>query len=514
MRTFHISTLGCKVNQYESGQIATLLRSRGLTPTDRPQQADLRIINTCSVTLHAAATSRQTVRRMVRLPVLDGPPEAHAPAARHTIIIGCWATSDRAQASRISGITAVIDHHQDVAAELDRLLSLWQSGRPDARRTTAQLERNDGWMIQASAHAADSVGATHSKPTAPCDVNGKTGGPAGKPPGDPGADAGMASRTGTRALPPLDSRQPRHQRAFLKIQDGCDAHCTYCIIPRLRPELWSKPLETVVEESRRLVDAGHAELVLTGIFLGAYGQPTALHRRQDPSGRKPLARLVEAICTRVPGLRRLRLSSLEPLDLDHTLLEVLQAHPQCVPHLHLPLQSGSDAILRLMNRQYTRDDYLRMIDRVHRAMDRPAITTDIIVGFPGETDAAFEETAQLARSAGFIHIHAFPFSPRPGTAAARWKNRFIDAAIVSQRSDRLRRIAAAHSLAFRRLFLGQPVELLVENPTSEARSTGLQHGRCERYFQVCFAAPTPLTGQRLSVIIENVTAGRTLGRLA
>src|SRR5581483_9345929 len=237
---------------------------------------------------------------------------------------------------------------------------------------------------------------------------------------------------GARSLPLLNERQSHHQRAYLKIQDGCDAHCTYCIIPQLRPSLWSKPVDECLNEARALVDAGHKEIVLTGIFLGAYGQPTALRRRQSIETAKPLGDLVEALCTQVRGLHRLRFSSLEPGDLTDDLIERLRSRPQIVPHFHLPLQSGSDVILHRMNRQYTRDDFLRMIERVHEKFDRPAITTDIIVGFPGETHEEFSRTLQVVDQARFIHTHAFSFSPRPGTAAARWSDDFVHGPVVNE----------------------------------------------------------------------------------
>src|SRR5207249_10307649 len=176
------------------------------------------------------------------------------------------------------------------------------------------------------------------------------------------------------SLPLLgEQSQASHQRAFLKIQDGCDAHCTYCIIPQLRPSLWSKPIDDIIEEAQRQVDAGHREIVLTGIFLGAYGHATALRRRQLPDNACGLTPLIDALCTRVNGLARLRLSSLEPCDLTSELITVLRSHQQVVPHFHLPLQSGSNELLRRMNRQYTRDQFLRMIDQVQGAFDRPAI---------------------------------------------------------------------------------------------------------------------------------------------
>jgi threonylcarbamoyladenosine tRNA methylthiotransferase MtaB len=278
-----------------------------------------------------------------------------------------------------------------------------------------------------------------------------------------------------------------------------------------------------VGEARRLVELGHRELVLTGIFLGAYGQPSALRRRQPHPTGKPLAELIHALCTDVPGLRRLRLSSLEPGDLNEELLSALGAHPQVVPHFHLPLQSGSDFILRKMNRQYGREDYLCMVDRLRRAFDRPALTTDIIVGFPGETDERFEETVSLVEQVGFLHIHAFSFSPRPGTAAARWQRDFVRGPVVNERINLLRGRAAEYSYSYRQQFVGQVVEVLVEHPSSDECSEGelsvpsvgsrVRHGRCPRYFPVFFETDEDLTGRLVQVRIDRVTPGRTLGTL-
>jgi threonylcarbamoyladenosine tRNA methylthiotransferase MtaB len=256
-----------------------------------------------------------------------------------------------------------------------------------------------------------------------------------------------------------------------------------------------------------MVDAGHIEIVLTGIFLGAYGHSTALRRRQKAS-EHPLGRLIEALCTQVTGLKRVRLSSLEPGDLDDQMLDVMKAHQQVVPHFHLPLQSGSDEILRRMNRQYRRDDFLRLTEKLNEAFDRPALTTDIIVGFPGETDDEFEKTVEVAQRARFIHIHAFPFSPRPGTAAARWKDKFVHGPIVGRRIGRLREMAEGFSHEFRAGFVGQTVELLVEG--GESKIDDRRHGRCERYFDVHFDGPAE-TGDLVTVRIDRVTPGRTFG---
>ncbi|HXE53146.1 MAG TPA: radical SAM protein, partial [Tepidisphaeraceae bacterium] len=244
----------------------------------------------------------------------------------------------------------------------------------------------------------------------------------------------------------------------------------------------------------------------------AYGQPTALRRRQSERAAPPLGELVEALCKKVSGLKRLRLSSLEPGDLNDDLLRVLASHEQVVPHFHLPLQTGSDAILRRMNRQYTRDAFLDMLDRVERAFDRPALTTDIIVGFPGEDDREFQRTLEVVDRARFIHIHAFPYSPRPGTAAARWTDRFIHGPVVNDRIEELNRRSLAHSLAFRSQFMGDPVNVIAES-SRPGQVGDLRQGRCERYFMVWFEAPLVRPGDCVRVRIEQVTPTRTVGKL-
>jgi len=407
-----------------------------------------------------------------------------------------------------------------MAVELDRLITAWQledarpandlrlvplDDSPSAYEAKDILtasgpvpmddEKDNKWMIQAGAPA--DLRTTSIKPSAALQVNQNLVESAR-------FSAGLADQPGATSLPTLIAHQTGLQRAVLKVQDGCDAHCTYCIIPQLRPRLWSKPIDQAVEEARALVAAGHCEIVLTGIFLGAYGQATALRRRQAASDTS-LASLIDALC-QVTGLRRLRLSSIEPGDLTAELLAVLSSHHQVMPHFHLPLQSGSDLILHRMNRQYSRDDFLRMVERVRKAFDRPALTTDVVVGFPGEDDAEFEQTVDVVKAAGFIHVHGFPYSPRPGTAAARWTDQFVHGPVVGERLKRLQEISLDQSLVFRRQFLNQEAEIIIEQGQP-------RHGRCERYFDVWLDESAPLkTGQVARVRITDVTAQRTFAK--
>jgi threonylcarbamoyladenosine tRNA methylthiotransferase MtaB len=431
-------------------------------------------------------------------------------------VTGCWATSDREAAQKILGVDAVLGHHHNIASELDRLLETWQGQETPTSPDSQTIEPEqlpgpetqneiDGWMKQAGASESQLTSAIKS--SARLQVNQIFV--------EKSQKNGVA-HIGTKSLPLLGQRQTGRQRAVLKIQDGCDAHCTYCIIPTLRPSLWSKPTDQVIDEAKALVAAGHVEIVLTGIFLGAYGQTTALRRRQEIGADKHLGRLIDSLCTQVPGLRRLRLSSLEPGDLSDELVSILRSHRQLVPHFHLPLQSGSDLILRRMNRQYTRDNFLQMIDRLHQAFDRPALTTDIVVGFPGEDDAEFEQTAEVVRLARFIHVHAFPYSPRPGTAAARWSDQFIFGPQVNERIEQLRQIAQEQSLAFRRSFVNEVVQVIVEKDDRAGHHSGpnisaMCHGRCQRYFDVTFDDPSASPGDVRLLRIVQVTSDRTLG---
>ncbi len=495
---YRVTTLGCKVNQYESQQIREILESFGLKPAGIDDPADLAVVNTCAVTAEASRKNRQAIRRQAR----NG--------RTRVVVVGCGAGADASRLSELNGVTAVFGHETDVATALRSFMERQQLTRlvPEShRQMTANREplqrprvlRNDGSIKPAVAQ--------------------------------PGQDA-STPRT-TNLLSPILSTQfsevkqdpdllstinafARHQRALLKVQDGCDAYCTYCIIPRLRADLRSKPIEVAVQEARQLIHAGHKEIVITGIFLGAYGRDSALRRRWS-KGRSPLARLVDALAG-VKGLHRLRLSSLEPGDVDESLLDALASHESCVPHLHLPLQAGSPALLKRMNRQYTRDDYLAMIDQVRSALDRPAITTDIIAGFPGESDADFEASVEIARQAQFAKIHAFPFSPREGTAAARWTDDFIPKSVVRERMARLTKVEQECSLQFRSRFVGHLERVIVERnhprktePDDATSWHSMRHGRADRYFPIHFDAPDARPGDLVPVRIDRVTPTRTHG---
>ena len=285
------------------------------------------------------------------------------------------------------------------------------------------------------------------------------------------------------------SRFGDHTRAFLKVQDGCDIGCSFCIIPRLRKEPRDKRIEDAYREACALTETGYREIVVTGISVGLYG-------RENGSSLAALLRRL----TEVPGIGRIRLSSLHPGELTDELLDVWASSPRIMPHLHLSLQSGSDAVLHAMRRGYTADQYYHAVERARAALDNPAFTTDVIVGFPGETDTYFQESFDFCRKVGFSRMHIFTFSARPRTLAANMP-RQVNGTVAAQRSERLHRLGEAMSLAYHRQFIGKTVEVLVEQ-IRDGRATGYT----EHYIPVDLPAGSEQRGGMVSATATEADA--------
>lgn len=276
------------------------------------------------------------------------------------------------------------------------------------------------------------------------------------------------------------------KRAYIKVQDGCLLRCSYCIIPMVRPQLTSRPLAHIVDEVQRMVDAGHREVVLTGIHLGHYG--VEWNRRKPKDQWTRLAHLIERLAE-LPGEFRIRLSSIEATEVTRELIDVLARYRRrVVPHLHVCLQSGSDQVLRRMRRRWGTRMFLSRCELIRNQLDHPALTTDVIVGFPGETDADFQRTIDTCRRAGFSKIHVFPFSPRRGTPAAEMEDQ-VPATVRSERVAELMRIEAALRREYFQTLVGRRVQLLVdsvEERGDDERGSWIVRGTSCRY------APTEL----------------------
>lgn len=289
-------------------------------------------------------------------------------------------------------------------------------------------------------------------------------------------------------------------RAFLKIQEGCNQFCTYCIIPYARGPLRSRSLESIRTETQRLISAGFKEIVLIGIHLGCYG-------KENPDGPT----LYDAVKTvlDVPGVQRLRLGSLESVEVEPRLLTLMQEDARFCRHLHLPLQSGCDKTLQAMHRPYTTAKFKTLLADIKTKVPDIAITTDVIVGFPGETEADFETTCKFAESCGFSKMHIFPFSARKGTPAEKFAGAVTEA-VKKERADILGRIDETMHKAFLQAMVGQTAEVLFEQPAGEDYFEGLT-GNYQRVFVK--SGGRNMGGEILPVKITAVDGEKLLGEI-
>jgi len=405
LRKFHLLTLGCKVNQYESDLLRRQCVQAGLSETPDASQADILVVNTCGVTATALGKSRRAVRALRR---------------RNTsgvlIATGCAVDLDRADFD-MSGVRLVP-----------------QADKPNL--------------------LAGLIGCV------------------------PGAALPECNRT----------------RALLKVQDGCNQYCAYCVVPYVRSRMWSKSFAEAVEEARHLVARGHKEIVMTGVRLGLY----------DGGGGRSLADLLDAL-DGIDGLARVRFSSLEITEIDDDLLHVMARSRTFCRHLHLPLQSGDDEILSRMNRPYTSAEFLRRVSEVRSVLGRMAITTDVIVGFPGETKEQFENTLRVCREAGFSKIHIFPFSARKPAPAADMPGK-VQAAEIRDRAKALAALEKELAAAYRKSLVGETVEVLVEG-----RAGKMLEGKTRDYVTVEFGGTESLMREIVHVRVNEIDGLRARG---
>jgi threonylcarbamoyladenosine tRNA methylthiotransferase MtaB len=316
----------------------------------------------------------------------------------------------------------------------------------------------------------------------------------------------LLGRFGVTDIPTGISGFGRRHRAYVKVQDGCLLRCSFCIIPYVRPQLASRPLEHILEEVRRLVDRGYREIVLTGIHLGHYG--VDWNRNTPKRDWIRLSHLVRRIAE-LPGKFRVRLSSIEATEVTRELVEVLvDCGDRVAPHLHISMQSGSDAVLRRMRRRWGSQRFVDRCRLVQERLDRPAITTDIIVGFPGETDDEFQETMDAARAVGFSKIHIFPFSPRRGTPAADMPIQ-ISKPVQQERFRELSALENEMRDKYYHSLIGRRLRVLVETPTDHAWL-----GTSCRYATVELSASKADEGQFVDVQAAEVHGERIVADLS
>lgn len=385
MKTVAFTTLGCRVNQYDTDAMRGLFIQSGYTPVDFDEKADIYVINTCSVTNMGERKSRQLIRKAKR-----------TNEDAYIIVTGCYAQLAPEAIATIDGVNLVI-------------------GTNNRHRVVELVEQLESTEKQISIVRNIMEQATFEEM-------------------------------------PLYGNEIDKARAFMKIQEGCNNYCTFCIIPYTRGKLKSRRVEDIVKEAKRLVEHGYHEIVLTGIHLGNYG----IELLEKPN----LAHVVKALLE-IPGLERIRLGSIESVEVSEELVDLMAKNPRFCTHLHLPLQAGSDHILKLMNRHYNLQEFKDLIARLRSRIPGLAITTDIIAGFPGETDEDFEETMRTVEEIGFTHIHAFPYSKREGTPAATMEDQ-VPEAVKKTRVALLKSLGQKGLQKFAEQMIGKPAEILIE----------------------------------------------------
>ena len=456
MKSVAFHNLGCKVNSYEMDVMQQILHEKGYRIVSFDQIADIYIINTCTVTNIADRKSRQMLHR-----AKQRNPQAVV------VAVGCYVQTDREGVEKDDAIDLAIGNNRkkDLAEILERFL---------AERETI-IQGQDSPMNENIPQKQDNTVDKTLNDTTVININ------------EPCEYEEMTLR-----------ETAEHTRAYIKIQDGCNQFCSYCVIPYARGRVRSRREEDILAEIRGLVDRGYKEIVLTGIHISSYG--IDFDEEKQGQGSSRLIDLVEHIHNEVDKVERIRLGSLEPRIITEETAARLAALPKLCPHFHLSLQSGCDATLKRMNRHYTTVEYLRGVEHLRRFFEHPAITTDVIVGFPGETREDFAETKAFLEQVQFYEMHIFKYSRRRGTNADRMPGQLTDR-VKSARSDELFALEARQSRSFRAYYIGKTVEILWEDKR-EIQGEFYWVGHTKDYVKVAVCAGE----ERLSNLVSTVLA--------
>ncbi len=434
-RKIAVVTLGCKINQYDSSGLAAGAESLGHRVVRNPAEADVIVVNTCTVTGRTDTKGRQLIRKMI-----DENPSAVV------VVTGCYAQVQPRPLAEIPGVDYVLGNSEKPALPY-RISEFVKRRRPEIR-----------------------VGEVW----------------------------GGGREEFVEDLPEVHSG---NTRAFLKIQDGCNEACAYCIVPRARGRSRSLPRDRVLEKLDALARKGFREVVLCGIHLGVYGL--------DLSPPTSLAALLEKV-EREGQIPRIRLSSIEPNEVEDGLLELFSNSRILCPHFHLPMQSGDGSVLTAMGRKYTPEGFADRVLAVRKFLPEAAIGVDVIAGFPGEGDAEFRNTLELLRRLPVSYFHVFPFSRRPGVAASKMPGQVAPAAI-QERAAILRGLGQEKRILFYESFLDRELEILAE--TSRDRETGLLKGVSRNYVPVLFEGGDSWKRRLVRVKVSSVKGRRVFGEI-
>ena len=429
MPNLYIHALGCKTNHYENQAIAQKLQEHGFELTDNIKDADVGLLNTCTVTAEAGRKSRQFLRKMKK----QNPKIL-------VVAMGCYAQLE--DVSEIADLVIGTDHRNSVLNLIQERINQ-KENREDIKDFTIELEEDLA--------------------------------PIGK----------ASQETQYEELGIIQKQSDT--RAQIKIQDGCNAFCTYCAIPLARGRVRSRLRENIMNEAKALIKNGHKEIVLTGIHICSF-------EKELGRNSEALAELCIELNT-LDGLERIRLGSLEPLSVNKEFLNILKNADKVCPHFHLSLQSGSDSVLKRMKRNYNTAQYRQVVEQIREIYDQPAITTDIMVGFPEETDEEFEESLEFVEDIQLSQLHVFPYSVRPGTKAA--KMRQISSNTVKNRADLMLDKGKVLHAAYARKFIGKEQRVILEDVVGN-----YLRGFSDQYLRIYLPKTAGKSGEIKKVIVK------------
>jgi len=451
--TFYVANFGCRATQADGAAIERQLRERGLRRAGEAAEAGLVVLNTCTVTAAADQDARAAIRRIHRQN-----PEAQI------VVTGCYAQRAPEEIASLPGVSQVIGNsHKHLLAEIAGI----------GRRTSDLGPRPLQSTFVPLSQLTSEVRSPRSDARTPIFVSD------------------IFAHTELQAAPVFDAANER-TRPNLKVQDGCDNRCSFCVIPYVRGQSRSLQLDDVIREVQTLVSAGYREVVISGINLGRWGRDLAVSsqlsavsktQRSAASDQPPLFEdLVRSILSET-ALEKLRISSVEPMDWSDDLIQLVAISPRIAKHAHVPMQSGSDAVLRRMHRKYRPWHYREKIEKIRTAMPTAAIGADVMVGFPGETAAEFDETCRLIEELPFTYLHVFTYSARPGTPAAGLKGQ-VPVQVARERNRVLRDLAADKKLAFMRSFVSRSIDAITLNVTGRDEEGDYTEGLTDNYLPI------------------------------
>jgi threonylcarbamoyladenosine tRNA methylthiotransferase MtaB len=466
---YYVENFGCRATQADGAALERQFEDRGLSRAATAAQASVVVLNTCTVTAAADQDARAAIRRVQRQ-------NPHA----NIVVTGCYAQRAPEELRALPGVSLVVGNsHKHELAEIAlkprRLFS--QSFVPLHVLTVNRNFEGDGQRPKSNDQGAIFV-------------------------------SDIFAHSELIAAPVFDAANDR-TRPNLKVQDGCDNRCSFCVIPFVRGQSRSLNLDRIIRDVNGLVASGYREVVISGINLGRWGRDLDMRNENGRSSQPRFEDLIQAILSKT-ALEKLRLSSVEPMDWSDDLIALVAASPRIAKHAHVPLQSGSDAVLRRMHRKYRPWHYREKIEKIRAAMPMAAIGADVMVGFPGETETEFAATRRLIEDLPFSYLHVFTYSGRPGTPAREMPNQ-VPIHSARQRNRILRDLAAEKKIAFMRSFIGKQIDAITLNVIGDSDGGEFTEALTDNYLKLRLNGHHQ-ANQWMRALVEGVSDGALVGR--